>query len=451
MLTSSISIPNNRFGVHYFPDTHHYRDVDLDAWLPELRMLGVSWITLLAHPQRLIPESFLNGLQSVGIQPVIHIPIAVNEPVLCSDLQVLFESYARWGVHHIALFDRPNSRAAWSYEAWAQTELVERFLDIYLPMAELILQEGLAPVFPPLEPGGDYWDLAFLRGVLKSLRRRGKTRLLESLVLGVYAWAGNRPLDWGEGGLDRWPGARPYNTPPGVQDHLGFRIFDWYLDITRQELGKTLPVILLRAGSCLNNQTDPSLPAVDIRAHKERNLALMKQINYDEVDGGSRVPPEIIACNFWLLAAEAQSPYATEAWFHPNGEHLPITDAIRRKAAEIYLEKPSLYHAAPLNSTSVESMPEASIPSHTIDHSINHYVLLPLYGWGVAEWDLNLIQPILEQSHPTLGFSLVEARLAERVTVVGGESVFSEEALKMLREAGCTVERLLEDGTLVAS
>jgi hypothetical protein len=85
------------------------------------------------------------------------------------------------------------------------------------------------------------------------------------------------------------------------------------------------------------------------------------------------------------------------------------------------------------------------------EHPISHYVLLPLYAWGVANWDLTLIQPIIEENHPTVGFSLAEARLAERVTVVGGEGAISPETLDMLRASGCKVERVLEDGTLVAT
>ena len=61
------------------------------------------------------------------------------------------------------------------------------------------------------------------------------------------------------------------------------------------------------------------------------------------------------------------------------------------------------------------------------------------------------MQPLVQGGHATIGFSLTEARLARRVTVVGGLGAVSAEALAMLRKAGCQVERLLEDGTLIAS
>jgi len=64
---------------------------------------------------------------------------------------------------------------------------------------------------------------------------------------------------------------------------------------------------------------------------------------------------------------------------------------------------------------------------------------------------MDLIQPIIQDSHPTIGFSLSEARLAEKVTVVGGEGAVSDEALALLRKSGCFVERIYEDGTLIAT
>ncbi|PKP01191.1 MAG: hypothetical protein CVU11_15960, partial [Bacteroidetes bacterium HGW-Bacteroidetes-6] len=41
-------------------------------------------------------------------------------------------------------------------------DLVERFLDRFLPLANQVVSEGAVPVMPALEPGGNYWDTAFL-------------------------------------------------------------------------------------------------------------------------------------------------------------------------------------------------------------------------------------------------------------------------------------------------
>ncbi|HJW91752.1 MAG TPA: hypothetical protein VJ436_14025, partial [Anaerolineales bacterium] len=245
---------NTRLGFHYFPDTAHYRESDLHAWLPELQALGASWLVLLSPSSRAIPEQFLTGLIEAGIEPILHFPFSQAAQPNPQELGVLFENYSRWGVHYVVLSDRPNNRFAWPAAAWSQHDLVERFIDRFLPTAEMALGAGLQPALPPLEPGGDYWDTAFLRAALQSLERRGKFSLLERLVLSAHASPGQQPLNWGSGGPERWPGARPYTTPPGSEDQRGFRIFDWYLAIAQAVLGKPCPILLL--GVC-SRPADP--------------------------------------------------------------------------------------------------------------------------------------------------------------------------------------------------
>lgn len=505
--------PLARIGFHYYPDTLHYRSQDLQIWVPELQRMGARWLTLLAPVGRFVPEAFLSGLLQANIQPILHFPLRLQAALPLDDWRMMLSFYQRWGVQQIALFDRPNLRAAWQATNWVQTDLVERFLDVFLPLAQAACEVGIQPLFPPLEPGGDYWDLSFLYSALTALRRRAGEDFFDHLALSAYAWVGDRPLDWGAGGPARWPGARPYLTPEGVQDQRGFYIFDWYLEVCRQAVGRTLPIYLLRAGSCLQAQPDPERAALAARQHAAQNLALAQALSGQ---GGADLPAiaeEVVACCFWLLAAEKDSPHAAQAWFQPQAEAgpsdrpLPAVLALRRLAVSRTQVSPQ---AAELTTNPVELLdvsapqeaedasPVATVGQATSEagegvealsgdsegsaptveevaaepaqssleqeaqavagdeeearrQSIQHYVLLPLYGWGVAEWDLNLIEPLLRSSHPTIGFSLAEARLAKRVTVVGGEQVFSDEALQVLRRAGCQVERILEDGTVIAT
>jgi hypothetical protein len=452
MPQSSTQSISPRLGFHYFPDTLHYREQDLQTWLPELISLGAAWLTLLAPLERSIPEFFLSGLMSSGVQPVLHFPAHVGQMPDLRELRTLLEHYARWGVKYVALYDRPNSRANWQPPLWAQEDLVERFLDLFLPQAEMVREVGLVPLFPPLEPGGDYWDLAFLSTALRSIQRRGFDSLLERLVLGAYGLNENHPPEWGKGGAARWPEARPYITPPGSQDQRGFYIFDWYLETSREELGDSLPILLLRAGNCAPSEQDGA-PG-DGMQHALHNLTLARMLSGDAQDGPApeAVATELLACNFWLLAAGEADPRVGQAWFKPDGSNLPAVDVFRHWVAR----------KRPLDST-VEPPPthEMHVPEgegfqdetqdRLLNRSIDHYVLLPLYAWGAADWDLAAIQPLLQEGHPTIGFSLAEARLAARVTLVGGEGAVSAGALAMLQSAGCRVERLLEDGTLVAT
>ena len=453
---------NTRLGFHYFPDTLHYRESDLNTWLPELRSMGASWVTLVTPNDRAIPEIFLRGLTSAGIEPILHFHLPLDQSIQINDMRLLFHTYARWGMHYVTLFDRPNLRTSWPATAWAQSNLVERFLDVYLPLAKAATQAGLIPVFPPLEPGGDYWDTAFLRGALQGIQRRGHHQLLQKFVIGAYAYPGNRPLDWGAGGPERWPGARPYHTPQGSQDQRGFRIFDWYLTQIRAVVDGPCAILLLGAGCRPGDQFDPSFPPVDRAAHAKTNLSIATlMVGKDRLAGKGivdseneeRVPAEVLACNFWLLASTKDHPSAGDAWIQPDGNTLPVAGAMRQWFSK--LENPTektqprpTRETIPHNPT----YPVApSLQSRKNGHSIQHYLLLPTYEWGIADWHLDVIRPFVKKYRPTIGFSIKEAKQAARVTLIGGSQSFPDTVLDELRSANCTVEQISGDGTSIAS
>jgi hypothetical protein len=442
--------PNNtRIGFYYFPDSLHFRENDLHMWLPELKALGASWLTVVTPPDRAIPEFFLRGLLSAGIQPILHFNGPVDAPPPLADLRLLLQTYARWGLNYVAIFDKPNTRSAWSSTSWAQSSLVERFLDMYLPLAETTVQAGLVPVFPPLEPGGDYWDTAFLRAALLGLQRRASPLLLDRLVLGAYAWTGGHSLNWGAGGPDRWPAARPYLTPNGSEDQRGFRIFDWYLAQARQILQRPACIILLGAGARLGEVGEGTGNPTSEDSHARKNLdiaALMRRTDThmaNEVPELEPVSEEVLVCNFWLLSATKDSPYAQEAWFRPYLTDLPAAGALRQwvdrnaQPAEVCIQRP-----VPVSGK--EPAPKNGRP-------ISHYLLLPTYEWGVSDWHLDVIRPYIKKHRPTIGFSIEEAKRSAQVTVVGGSPSFSEAAIEQLRSAGCAVHQISGDGTTIAT
>ncbi len=458
-----------RIGFHYFPDTVHYSERDLHVFLPELRGLEVSWLTLIAPSQRAIPEYFLNGLLNSEIEPVLQIQLPLELTGNHNNLQLLLRNYARWGVRYISLFDRPNIRKSWSVSAWSQVDLVERFLDIYLPLAEISFQEGLIPVFPALEPGGDYWDTAFLRSALRGMQRRGHHQLLESIVFGAYAFSNGHPLDWGAGGPERWPEARPYLNHPKIQDQRGFRIFDWYLTIIQAELGQPRPLILLQAGSSHNK----NLSAKNINAasnlHTQENLAIFQsfQLNSTRERGPSafnshnnsrkgnfviqQIDPMVLACNFWVLSANENSPFVRDAWFKPDGNRLPIITALHEWVANKKATSKKLNEYVdhyPISGNLIDEEPGEEKMNG--ERPIDHYLLLPYYEWGIPKWALEKMEQIIKDNHPTVGFSLAEASLATHVTVIGGLKTFPQDSLAPLHAAGCVIEQISEDGTVLA-
>jgi hypothetical protein len=478
-----------RLGFHYYPDTLHYRECDLDTCLPELNAMGAAWLTLQAPLNRAIPEPFLRGLLNAGIEPILHFRLPFSHPTSGETLDLLCKAYAAWGVHFITLFDRPNQRSSWPACAWTQSDLVERFLDLFIPSATCVMEAGLTPVFPPLEPGGDYWDTSFLQAALRGLVRRGQTALVDGLHLGAYAWVDEHPIDWGKGGPERWPGVRPYFTPEGEEDQRGFYIFEWYLAQAEAALGEARPILLLAAG----NRTppvsrSPFLTGEEEAEHARINLTLARRLSAN----GSCEPlsPYLLACNFWLLAADPCDPCASQAWFQPDGYFLPIVDELRRLAAgrtptpaveqaaalpwldidAVSTEngetaagqpaEPAPSDESPLADTppdapqeTNQSTPISSIsePTGSNHHPIAHYLLLPLHETGAAEWHLEAARPFILKYHPTVGYSLSEAALAEKVTIIGSEQVYTADQVQALRKQGCQVERIAGDGTEIAT
>ncbi|HEX2981304.1 MAG TPA: hypothetical protein VHO48_13630 [Anaerolineaceae bacterium] len=434
---------NTRIGFHYFPDTLHYRESDLATWLPELQSLGVSWLVLHSAADRAIPESFLSGLASAGIHPLIQFHLSLAGPTEPADIQPLLESYARWGACGVVFFDRPNSRTSWPTSGWAQQDLVERFLDRFLPLACSALDAGLTPILPPLEPGGNYWDTAFLRAALESLVRRKQSRLLQSMALGAYAWGSGHSLNWGAGGPETWPDTRPYLTPTGSQDQRGFRIFDWYQTISMAVLGQTLPLVLFQAGAPSDPMILTATPS-DGQIGPDTAVAIARLLAGETIaDPTDRqtalepIPQQVIAASFWLLADDPASLFHSQAFYQGSREPLPAVQALKA-----YLARP-----VPAQKKTVPDTYSAAVPGHPI----RHYLLLPTYEWGVADWHLDVIKPFVKKHAPAVGFSLDEARLAQKVTVVGSVQTFPETDLENLRASGCTVERISGDGTSIAS
>lgn len=436
----------NRLGFHYFPDTLHYTDRDLQIWLPLLKDLQVGWIVLKSETGRAIPEAFLAGLIHSHIAPMIQIPAAITQAPKISEIAPILEAYSRWGVKYIQIFDRPNLRSSWPKGNWTQQDLVERFLDRWLPFANEIVQTGTSAVFPALEPGGSFWDTAFLRAALQSMERRKETAVLDRLVLSAYAWTFNHPLSWGAGGPERWPDARAYFTPAKSEDQMGFCIFDWYQAVAQAVLDRSLPVILLQAGLPANpdNLSDDVLVSEE-HTNTMRNIlsavlpaAMDGQVSAPADTQPLHIPSDVIACNFWLLASDEKSKYKSHSWF---SKRQPVLKHAREIAKNIPPCESDAHFSAPI-------LEEDFFLK--VAHPIKHYLLLPAGDIGyIGRWFTRLL-PYIQKNNPTIGFSLDEAVFAVRVTIAGNQRNFTDETVKHLREKGCIVDRINEDGTSIA-
>jgi hypothetical protein len=412
-----------RIGFHYFPDTHHYTHNDLNTWLPILDELNAGWLVLQAPLERAIPEAFLLGLLGAGIQPVLDFQLSPDQIPPSQEMAFLLKIYARWGIKYVTLFKKPNLRTSWESTNWAQTDLVERYLDIFLPQAETCLHLGMLPIFSPLEPGGDYWDTAFLRGALEGIQRRAYPGLVRQIIIGAVARTNGHALNWGSGGPERWPGAHPYFTPPHEEDQRGFRIFDWYNAYIEAVLLTSRSVFLFEMGAT-GGECD--LTQDPIQAH----LEMARLLDGKTVDGLEPLPNNIIGGAFWLLSAGQDDPHHAQTWFRASCDPAPSAVALKNE-----LEKPS--------------QPECADDRDPFP--IRHYLLLPTYDGEISDAHFDLIRPFVKKHHPTIGFSLQEARQAQRVTILDGAGTYPDQEISQLRLAGCVVDQFGEDGIDIAS
>ena len=309
------NVTTNKIGFHYFQDTAHYTNKDLNTWLPELVKLNASWLVLLSDSSRAIPEQFIHGLKTANITPIVHFYFRLPDAPSPADMRAIFEAYAHWGVKHVVLFNKPNQINSWSSASWSQQDLVERFIDRFLPLANEALRSGLTPVFPPLEPGGDYWDTSFLRSALASIKRRGGDNTLNRLSYAVTTHTFGHDLSWGAGGPQKWTSSKPYFTPAGSEDQCGFNNWQWVESIAKN--AGVSDVTLFQFGCGLKSRSEYYSPVI----HSEIVEEFLQKIQDPSLSS-------VKASLFWLLSAESGTEEYSQAWFKSDGKTLPIVKVL---------------------------------------------------------------------------------------------------------------------------
>ncbi len=437
---------NTRIGFQYYQDSNHYRQVDVNIWLPFLKTLGASWITLTAPIQHAIPESFISAFKASGIEPILHFYDPRLHLVSKDDISLILKTYQKWGVNYVSFFAYPNLRRFWSTSEWARDSLVERFLDRFVPLARTAVSNGLFPVFSLLQPGGDYWDLVFFRSCLRGLVDRGLRDITESLVVSTSAAVYGKPLSWGKGGCKRWSGNRPYFTSPGSEDHIGFNGFEWYSEIVLEELGERHPMVLFNTGIPIS--FDKEKPEGDADLAKEfMVLSIMKALYSSAGDPGELViPGEVIAGCFECRSLPVQIDFKDEVEsFVGNKPNFLLHDIQSWVTAQKIKQSQSrLAH--------ITGIPSLITQEDTFqEKSINHYLLIPLHPFGIADWDLDAVRPFILKNRPTVGFHLEEAVRARHVTILETKPFKTETWAEELKSAGCQVDTISLVGTNIAT
>lgn len=395
--------PKGDTGIGFRLPADQYERLGADDWLPMLRAAGASWAILPCHHPRSVPAALLMDLASRDVETVVQVIVNPIAPIESNLLRNLLSRYRDCGVRYVSFYDRPNCICQWTLAEWRKPQLLQRFVDMFLPCVEKASELGLFPVFSPLEPGSDYWDTAFLAGALQEMKERGKTPFFDRLAIGIYNYAYNRPLTWGKGGRAQWKESLPYHTPPGSEDHRGFYIFQWYEEVLRDKVGYALPLISLGGGAGVGGWEDASFSPLEGKMAGQRNQEAVHLL----VEG--ELPDSLFNIAFPLEAVMEDGAVAT-------------IKALRE------LPRHPRY--------SSWNKPEVALKS-SVPKPIYHYLLLPAEE-GARAWPESYVR----RFHPTCGFSLEEAMQAEFVTIVGDTLAISPQTERKIRAAGCKVERV---------
>lgn len=428
----------NRVGFHYFPDSLHYGEKHLEMWLPKLKDLDAGWIVLQSPINRAIPEAFIVELAKAQIQVILDFNYPNDASLAWDDLDILLKSYGKWGAGFALLNQRPNMQSSWGAHFWSSSDLVAQHIAQFQIFAKQALDCGIKPIFSPLVPSGDYWDLSFLNNALMMLSKVDSPNLINNLVLSAFAWTFGRSLDWGTGGSRRWSAVKAYHIPEYSQDQSGFRAFEWYLECSRQVLGKALPVILFQAG--ILNDSDLSAAEKPLVESTEilKIFSLLNDENvHDSLDSSqllSSIPPEVLACNFFTLSTD-DPRWLSHAWFSPQGHPAEIAQLIQTKYQPPHQSQPVMR----------DRTVDSSRKSENSAFRYGRYILLsPSLQPHVSEI-LQTLHAYISNHKPLIGYSREEACQAAYILAVGSESDFSEQDLQYLQQRGSLIQIVTPD------
>lgn len=413
-----------KIGFTYFSSPEYLVRQQLNLWMPLLKNWGASLTILSANFELAVPEDVLVCAKENGIDPIVHFHTVLPTARAFNEAALLLDIYKKWGVEYIILGEQPNAKSAWPVAGWYFETLVDTYLDRFIPLANHALRIGLKPVLAPLQPGGDYWDCAFMELLLSGLKARKMDALLENLTLASYGYTFHQVLSWGAGGPERWPGSQPYLTPNGQEDQLGFHNFEWIQAAAQRVYGEKLPVLILDAGR----------PAPHIDVFRDEN--------------------SIEAIQSIIAACFNRQPSAMD----PANQLIAFNKFVYACIFNLETLKSLLgndFNVTSLNHLFSDGDQEESkwVLRDKNDNSkyLSHYLLLPSYGSGVSDVVLNKVRPLIKKLQPTVGFSLEEASRAKKVSVYPDSFLFKDEQIDQLRAAGCQVEILPETGIEIAT
>ena len=434
---------SKKLGFHYYKDAGHFDDPSLDYWLPKLQAAGTSWLIVYAPENGEIPENFIIRLREVRIEPIVVLNYAISSPPTMQIFQQRMAYYHSIGIHMVQFFNRPNMRSSWNAEEWIKPGIVTRFVRRFADYASVCIRERVIPLFPLLEPGGDYWDLAFLRSSIKQIRKEFSETLLANLVFSASAGLNKHPLSWNEAGPAGYPPAAPYSE--GMVDHRGFYLFQWYEEILRKEIGKNVPLLLMNAG-----MWDASAGIFDVvtKDSRQQFLNILNLLQDMTVKNEGKIPSYVLSCCMYKLpsteslsASVPVEPDGSDILFGMNTKTVSEKVSVSEKIKNI-LHKLSLSELISLIKkvgTNIATKLQCAGRYVFQGGSLKEYFLLPEVSSLFTEEQMNTIRQYIKIHKCASGNDLNEALASKNVIMIDDQALYPAYMLRQLQDRGCAV------------
>jgi hypothetical protein len=399
---------SNKLGFHYFLDVEQFNTADSNLWIQKLQEINAKWLVIQNPQDRAIPEEFIRSFSGAGINLIINFNEDVSSDIDLSSLTTLLNVYGKWGVKYAYLFEKPNLQSTWGISKWNNQDIVKTHLNKFISFAQLCVKNHIKPIFSPLFPGGDYWDLAFLEESLEGLASLAASLINNNLILSAFGWDWGHSIEWGSGGKTKWPESKPFHQKQNTQNQQGFRTYEWYLELSEKVLGKRLPIIILEAGIPNDCFTGNSVNPV----HTDDLFAITHLLAGENVFNPKKtemllspIPSEVIGCNFFILSAQMETKYFPYRWFTPKG--VPLAPA---RTLGLTDNTPTMQ---------IEEQPaQMNNPIEEFHFKYRRYILFSDSQKQDMPSLLKKLDPYIRNFKPHMGFSKVEATEAAYILII---------------------------------
>ncbi len=399
---------SNKLGFHYFLDVEHFKTSDSHLWVRKIREINANWLVIQNPQDRAIPEEFIRSFSDAGINLIINFNKDVSSDVNFSGLNTLLNVYGKWGVKYAYIFEKPNQQSKWGDSKWNNQDIVEAHLEKFIPFAQLCIENHIKPIFSPLLPGGDYWDLAFLEESFERLASHSEPHIKNNLILSAFGWDWGHSIEWGSGGKKKWPKTKPFKQKHNTQNQQGFRTYEWYLEVSEKVFGKRLPIVILEAGIPNDRFMKNSADAPPTENLFAITRLLAGENVYDPYNSElllAPIPHEVIGCNFFILSAQIEKKYFPYRWFTLKG--VPLAPARGLGLTD--------------NTPALQNRKQPAQKNNPIENICFKYRRYILFSDSHKQNMPNLLEKLdsyIRKFKPQIGFSKVEASNAAHILII---------------------------------